>query len=681
MDYKTPGVFVEEVPLFPPSVAAVATGIPAFIGHTQLITDSSGTSLINRPVRLTSLLEYTELFGGPYSPASYTVQLGPSPAFAILKITPVNNRKYYLFDALRHYFDNGGGPCYVVTVGNYSANVVFGNNTTGLRGGLQSLEKIDEPTLLVAPDCVVLKTGAGLPDFVAIGDLHKAILEQCNRLQDRFGILDMAEGYLPVNDASNPILQLRNGLGTENLKYGATYYPWLNTTYLKDVKFAQLSFVDNQAIPVAIPNAVINTMTGNAALDSLVTSLRSRLTEEQQVFSKITTVALNRNNYNPLSTQLETLRTAVLAANTAATVRPAFTSMISFVREIALAFRDIENDPGIPAELAAQLASMKADTTLRTQIVNLIAFEKNIHVMSSIALARAAADVVTDYALLETQDWIGGATVASIIANGTDFSNGGLNSIAETAHQAANSTMLQTAFNTIAETFTTVIESAMFRSDQSEKMLFAQHPFFKAVFERVRKEMSQQPPSGAVAGVYALTDRSRGVWKAPANVSLRGVIAPAYKLTDQEQDSLNIHETGKSINAIRAFTGKGTLVWGARTLSGNDNEWRYINVRRFFNFVEESTSKASEPFVFESNDANLWVRIRAMIENFLTLQWRQGALAGSTTKEAFYVKVGLGETMTAQDILEGRLIVEIGMAVVRPAEFIILRFSHKMQES
>jgi phage tail sheath protein FI len=89
--------------------------------------------------------------------------------------------------------------------------------------------------------------------------------------------------------------------------------------------------------------------------------------------------------------------------------------------------------------------------------------------------------------------------------------------------------------------------------------------------------------------VYAATDRSRGVWKAPANLSLRSVIAPAYKLTDQEQSTLNVHDTGKSINAIRAFTGKGILVWGARTLAGNDNEWRYINVRRFFIFVEEST--------------------------------------------------------------------------------------------
>ena len=123
------------------------------------------------------------------------------------------------------------------------------------------------------------------------------------------------------------------------------------------------------------------------------------------------------------------------------------------------------------------------------------------------------------------------------------------------------------------------------------------------------------------------------------------------------------------------------MVWGARTLAGNDNEWRYVPVRRFFNMVEESVKKATEQFVFESNDANTWVKVRAMIENFLNLQWRAGALAGAKPNDAFYVRVGLGETMTAEDILNGIMAIEIGMAVVRPAEFIILKFSHKMQES
>jgi phage tail sheath protein FI len=189
------------------------------------------------------------------------------------------------------------------------------------------------------------------------------------------------------------------------------------------------------------------------------------------------------------------------------------------------------------------------------------------------------------------------------------------------------------------------------------------------------------PPSPLVVGQYAKTDNARGVWKAPANVALNSVVKPTMKISMEDQAELNVHSTGKSINAIRAFTGKGILIWGARTLAGNDNEWRYVPVRRFFNMAEESIKKGTEAFVFEPNDANTWTRVKAMIDNFLTLQWRAGALQGIKPEHAFYVKVGLNETMTALDILEGRLIIEIGMAVVRPAEFIILRFSHKMAES
>lgn len=188
-------------------------------------------------------------------------------------------------------------------------------------------------------------------------------------------------------------------------------------------------------------------------------------------------------------------------------------------------------------------------------------------------------------------------------------------------------------------------------------------------------------PSAAIAGVYCMVDNNRGVWKAPANVSLSLVKEPMVRLDDEDQRDMNVTDSGKSVNAIRSFMGKGVLVWGARTLAGNDNEWRYISVRRFFNMAEESIKKASEPFVFEPNDANTWIKIKGMIENFLTLQWRAGALQGAKPEDSFFVHIGLGETMTALDVLEGRLIVEIGMAVVRPAEFIILRFSHKMVEA
>jgi len=188
------------------------------------------------------------------------------------------------------------------------------------------------------------------------------------------------------------------------------------------------------------------------------------------------------------------------------------------------------------------------------------------------------------------------------------------------------------------------------------------------------------PASCGVVGQYATVDNSRGVWKAPANVGINLGIRPEKIITGLEQATLNVDPlAGKSINVIRSFPGRGpAIIWGARTLAGNDNEWRYIPVRRFFNMVEESTKNATEQFVFEPNDRNTWVRVKSMIENYLTQQWKAGALMGASTKEAFFVHVGLGETMTELDIWEGRMIVEIGMAVVRPAEFIILRFMHKM---
>jgi len=208
----------------------------------------------------------------------------------------------------------------------------------------------------------------------------------------------------------------------------------------------------------------------------------------------------------------------------------------------------------------------------------------------------------------------------------------------------------------------------------------------KVVYNTAKNAISlegvQLPPSSTIAGVMATVDATRGVWKAPANVGITGVQQLTDKITDASQENLNIDPTtGKSINAIRAFTGKGILVWGARTLDGNSNDFRYVSVRRFYIMVEESVKKATMAFVFEPNDGNTWVKVRAMIENYLTNLWRLGALAGSKPEQAFYVKVGLGQTMTFQDILEGRMIVEIGMAPVRPAEFIILRFSQIQQQA
>jgi hypothetical protein len=213
------------------------------------------------------------------------------------------------------------------------------------------------------------------------------------------------------------------------------------------------------------------------------------------------------------------------------------------------------------------------------------------------------------------------------------------------------------------------------------KSLVAMSPLFNTLLLEIKSQLNLLPPSAAMAGVYTMVDNSRGVWKAPANVSLNAVVSPAVNITHDEQEDLNVTPMGKSINAIRTFIGEGTLVWGARTLDGNSLDWRYINVRRTLIMLEESIKLAAKAYVFEDNVATTWVTISSMISNFLTGIWKRGGLAGSTPQDAFSVFVGLGETMTPEDILEGILRVTVLVAMVRPAEFIEITFQQQMQKS
>jgi phage tail sheath protein FI len=471
--YKTPGVYIEEIPKFPPSVAQVETAIPVFIGYTEkaglagtpLPSETISGVVVTEAKRIISLLEYESYFGRtPIESFDVTIEETYKNGTTELKnrvITatvpaPSTQTMYY---HTQMYFANGGGPCYIISVGDTTGTTIARAN---LAAGLQMAERYDEPTLLVFPQAVHVANAGDA------GDLYDAALLQAGTLKDRFVVMDCY-----ADDPQN----VRDEIGTTNLKYGAAYHPFLRTSlnYLYDV-----------------------------------------------------TVAANFN-----------------------------------------------------------------------------------------------------------------------IALNKDMNEDGTFEVTSTPDFDALSTELQS--------------------------------LVKLELDKLRVTL---PPSAAVVGAYALTDSTRGVWKAPANVSLNMVSGLTKQVTDEAQGGLNVDvDAGKSINVIRAFTGKGILIWGARTLAGNDNEWRYIPVRRFFNMVEESSKKASEGFVFEPNDSGTWVRVQGMLENFLTTLWRQGALQGAKPEHAFYVAVGLNKTMTALDILEGRLIIEIGMAVVRPAEFIILRFSHKMAES
>jgi hypothetical protein len=213
------------------------------------------------------------------------------------------------------------------------------------------------------------------------------------------------------------------------------------------------------------------------------------------------------------------------------------------------------------------------------------------------------------------------------------------------------------------------------------KSLQAMSPLYGQILGAIKNQLNLLPPAAAMAGIYTMVDNSRGVWKAPANVSLNAVVSPAVNISHDDQEDLNVTTQGKSINAIRSFVGEGTLVWGARTLDGNSLDWRYVNVRRTMIMLEESIRLATKAYVFEPNDANTWVTIKSMIRNFLTGIWKRGGLAGAVPDDAFSVHVGLGETMTSEDILEGILRVTVLVAVSRPAEFIEITFQQQMQKS
>lgn len=199
------------------------------------------------------------------------------------------------------------------------------------------------------------------------------------------------------------------------------------------------------------------------------------------------------------------------------------------------------------------------------------------------------------------------------------------------------------------------------------------HPWLE-VFDPLDKKNTVIPPSGSVAGIYARSDSSKGVHKAPANEVVRACTGLSIPFNKGEQDILN----PKGVNLIRSFPGQGIRVWGARTVS-SDPSWKYVNVRRLFIFIEESIKANTNWVVFEPNTPDLWDRVQRTVNSFLTSLWRDGALAGSSESEAFFCNVD-STTMTKDDIDNGRLICVIGVAPVKPAEFVIFRISQKTGE-
>lgn len=640
LNLKTPGVYTQEISLFPPSIAAVETAIPAFIGYTQIPGQTADGLPV--PVRITSLLEYESIFGFADEQQGISAVV-EGTSIKVNEPSAANKPKYLMHYSIQMYFANGGGPCYISSVGDYTSGIV---ELSKLQSGLSAIEKVDEPTLLVFPDATSMNDA----HFYTI---YKEAIGQCQKLKDRFTIMDTFNDNPIGSMLYDPIAELRNGMNltTDYLKYGAAYYPFLST--IIPYRYADLD-VAVSITPAGAFDAMVQEVANTLSKDIL----EDVITEFISLATAIPATDQAALDYRP------TLITSINGiANELTNVRLVIAKAIAIANEAIAA----APDPNASAVTDAKNAKNVLNQWITNELVS-----REFGLTQAINALNAATDRAM--VLAATSDAVSGS-VYMVLGIAPPSPIGVVEDVEDLKTDITYPLLDLKALLAPLSTGGTSTNTNLAAIKGTDNVLYNQ---IKAQISLLPLVL---PPSAAMAGVYARVDNDNGVWTAPANVGLNYVLKPTQAIDNDQQEDLNVTATGKSVNAIRAFIGRGTLVWGARTLAGNDNEWKYISVRRLFLFLEESISEASEPFVFKPNDANTWVKMRGMIESFLINQWKAGALAGSTAEQAFYVRVGLGETMTAQDILDGHLIIEIGLAAVRPAEFIVLKFSHKMQEA
>lgn len=659
--YKTPGVYIEEVTQLPPSVSAVATAVPAFIGYTEKAW-RDGAPLTLTPVHLNSLAEYERYFGAAPAPEVAISLDSDNHIIAAAACQP-----FYLYNSLRLFFSNGGSTCVIVSVGDYGSEI----SQAALAQGLDSLQHEPAATMIVIPDAVHVEDHG-----IA---LYAAALAQCAQVLNRMTICDL-RCQLERAAFAQEVDYFRSNIGYQHLRYAAAYGPWLRTTLTSEARLGDLTLTRQ-------PSADSNE---DGRVTLAAAALLTELTADAQIKSKVADLSLAEQVCKLLrSGQARLLQHAVSLEQAAADLAP------------DLAASNTTGTPDYQAPLRAQslwlltLMDVLAGVVTDCPDTALIRFSGTInsqaHSRMSACLrllvahhhtllahtGMALLDEATACTLLGLKDQAAILALTPLPDVTADYANASTDLARAQVAQLALTDILHQA----ATWFSEVRLSAETTARALNHDLYLHYDVFRRWVDSASMVLNTLPPSGAVAGVYAQVDRERGVWKAPANVALQEVVSPAIILTDEDQQDYNLHPGVKSINIIRAFSGKGTLVWGARTLAGNDNEWRYVNVRRLFGMVQASIALSLQGLVFEPNDANTWARATAMVENFLHSLWRQGALLGSQPKEAFFVNIGLGKSMTAQDILAERMLLEVGLAPVRPAEFILFRSTLNMQQS
>lgn len=757
MTYTAPGVYVKDVSTLPPSVVAVATAIPAFIGYTEKALNTDQTvayeeddDIVVR--RISTMLEYEQYFGANPKFVEFELkQNGDRYEFVRLKAKPEDLlHSHLMYYALQLYFANGGGSCYIVSVGRYKSTPEQENiDKDQIKKGIEKLAEYDEPTLILMPDAINL----------AKEDYHSRcedVLAQCNLLKDRFGIFDVrrANKDETVEELAS---QFRDGINNEYLDKGAAYtpylktaltygyrevdveiggafwqyqsdnagkngirilYPDLSTKYKKpevllqpgiddlsievSEHFLSIKNIDNQTAQKVLTEWNETEEEGNFKIHKLDNGDLSPEelaldVEVREYYTNPNGVRITYPNNDGISPKIQIVEGGAIGIDIDDTTNPneptikvTVTADGSKVADVMKAWDDLAEKKkfnmlkvgdGKTALRKTTLTSIEKIVVQKLDRGNklLFIYSKSLGELRIPKVELANASTEIEFKVEDTDN----SKKIVIKANGK--TNKEIIKAWKKYNGQKGQFQIEEDKNMDEVSIPTDANMALTRSNESLKLNKIEESFTQ-LYNDLKTSLAQQrvilPPSSAIAGVYARVDRDRGVWKSPANVGLSSVIEPIRKINNEQHGRLNVDPTsGKSINAILAKTGKGILVMGGRTLLGNSNEWRFVSVRRLFIFIQESIQKATEFAVFEPNTATTWLKVKGLIESFLYGLWQQGALAGPTPESAYQVSVGLGKTMTPQDVKEGKMIVEVRIAAAIPAEVIVLKFMHKMQEA
>ena len=745
---KTPGVYIVEKDAFPNSVVQVATAVPAFIGYTEKALEGK-KSLHMKPSRITSMAEFHTYFGFAAAPEFDLVpykeptgkEVSPLSAAGAMQKDPLapavfevqgpqgvekyalqqKGDAYALYGAMRLFFQNGGGACYIVSCGEYGEAI----DAERMLAGIKTLVKEPEPTMVVIPETTRLVRQNAVK-------VQQAMLMHCGvDMKNRFAILDIFGGHLPRTPSTDAVATFRNDIGINALNFGAAYYPWVNTSIFqsRDFTFENIS-PETRGRFIGLLKRSIGGGTGGAGSEINRIGVPEVTGDFTVTLLKGDTVQLTDADIAATDDISDAGKLTFTVKGDAAGMKGELvnstdpTQVYPVYAEDSIA-KEIEKNGKMPvsftqADLDAGAVSFKHDGSgydkgafevVVTDEHGIAADSKTVAVdvvaaqVDTAALIKGSAIPAIDVLANDAA----GADAATVTILGADkTSNGKTKNVADIgvwsvgddgkitfvpdanftgpSASIAYTVMVDGEVSNPAEVRVSVAATPEEAAAQPsveviDKTLRAIVPLYTDVMNEITKRINTMPPAAGMAGIYTMVDNTRGVWKAPANVSLNSVVSPTVNIDHEDQEDLNVTPQGKSINAIRPFVGEGTLVWGARTLDGNSLDWRYVSVRRTMIMIEESIRLASKAYVFEPNTAQTWTTMKSMIENFLTNVWKAGGLAGATPQDAFSVHVGLGDTMTPVDILEGKLLITVLVAVTRPAEFIEITFMQQMQKS